>query len=190
MSYPKKTSRESILDSAIAYIETHGLAELSMRTLAAELGVTPNALYRYFASRAELEYAVADEAGKLLHAALIKAVGSKAPVDAMRGVAKAYLKFARQRPQLYALKMSYCTDDGNEPDSHKQLWDAMLALVGGLPLVGDWSAEDLAISLWAYLHGLIELDRANSLGGKRPEDAVEVGLDLFMAGLMARMAKP
>ena len=55
MSYPKKTSRETILEAAIGLIEAQGLDQLSMRALAAQLGVTPNALYRYFASKAELE---------------------------------------------------------------------------------------------------------------------------------------
>ena len=59
MSYPKKTSRETILEAAIGLIESNGVDELSMRSLAAQLGVTPNALYRYFASKQELEVAMA-----------------------------------------------------------------------------------------------------------------------------------
>ena len=73
MSYPKKISRETVLACAMGFVEEHGLAELSMRSLAAQLGVTPNALYRYFPSKAELEYAVADEVGKLLLQVLEKA---------------------------------------------------------------------------------------------------------------------
>lgn len=185
MSYPKKTSRETILESAIALIEASGLDQLSMRTLATELGVTPNALYRYFSSREDLEVAMADEAGRVLLVAMQKAVGKKAGVDAIRAVAKTYLKFARQRPALYELKMRYCKDESQEPESHQQLWDAMLALVDGLQ--GPWSAEDLAMTLWAYLHGLVELDRADMLDGRKPEVAVEVGLDVFLAGLMAQL---
>jgi len=46
MSYPKKISRETVLETALAFIESQGLAELSMRTLAGSLGVTPNPLER------------------------------------------------------------------------------------------------------------------------------------------------
>ena len=187
MSYPKKTSRETILESAIALIEASGLDQLSMRTLATELGVTPNALYRYFSSREDLEVAMADEAGRVLLVAMQKAVGQKVGVDAIRAVAKTYLKFARQRPALYELKMRYCKDESQEPESHQQLWDAMLGLVDGLQ--GPWAAEDLAMTLWAYLHGLVELDRADMLDGRKPEVAVEVGLDVFLAGLMAQAKK-
>jgi len=188
MSYPKKTSRETILEAAIGLIEAQGLNQLSMRTLAAQLGVTPNALYRYFASKGELEVAVADEAGRVLLTAMQKAVGQKVGLDAIRAVARTYLKFARQQPALYALKMRYCKDENEEPDSHKQLWAAMLALVDGLQ--GPWQAEDLAMNLWAYLHGLVELDRAELLGGRKPEAIIDIGLDLFLAGLMATQARP
>ncbi len=95
MSYPKKTSRETILEAAIGLIESNGVDELSMRTLAAQLGVTPNALYRYFSSKQELEVAMADEAGKMMLAAMQKAVGTQVGLDAVRAVAKTYLKFAR-----------------------------------------------------------------------------------------------
>jgi AcrR family transcriptional regulator len=183
MSYPKKTSRETILEAAIGLIESNGVDELSMRSLAAQLGVTPNALYRYFASKQELEVAMADEAGKMMLAAMQKAVGTQLGLVAVRAVAKTYLKFARQRPALYALKMRYCKDENDEPDSHKQLWDAMLALVAGMQ--GPWPLEDLAVTLWAYLHGLVALDQADLLEGRKPEVAVEVGLDVFLAGLMA-----
>jgi len=184
MSYPKKISRETILGSAMAYIEAHGLAELSMRTLAAELGVTPNALYRYFASKAELEYAMAEEAGRLLLSALEKAAARKDPAQAIQAVAKAYIKFARGNSELYAVKMRHCASDDGRPDSHDAVWDFVMQLAASLPT--PWSPEDLALSLWAFLHGMVELDRANLLDGRKPEAAMAVGLEVMLAGLMTR----
>lgn len=184
MSYPKKISRETILVSAMAYIEAHGLAELSMRTLAAELGVTPNALYRYFASKAELEYAMAEEAGRLLLSALEKAAARKDPAQAIQAVAKAYIKFARGNSELYAVKMRHCASDDSRPDSHDAVWDFVMQLAGSLPT--PWAPQDLALSLWAFLHGMVELDRANLLDGQKPEAAMAVGLEVMLAGLMTR----
>ncbi len=46
---------------AIAVLDTHGLDDLSMRKLAAELGVQPSALYHHFANKDALLAAVADE---------------------------------------------------------------------------------------------------------------------------------
>jgi AcrR family transcriptional regulator len=183
MSYPKKTSREAILAHAMAYVQDHGVAELSMRTLASDLGVTPNALYRYFASKAELEYAIADEVGKLLLAALEKAAAKNAMPAAIMDVAKAYIRFAHKHPEWYALKMRYCDDDGSEPDSHTDIWGFVIGLAASVPT--KWEAKDLALSLWAFLHGMVELARADLLDGQKPEHAIDVGLEVMLTGLMA-----
>jgi AcrR family transcriptional regulator len=185
MSYPKKISRETILETALAFIESQGLEALSMRTLAGNLGVTPNALYRYFPSKAELEFAMADEGGKLLLTALEQAATGLTPPDAMRAVARAYIRFARGYPQLYTTKMKHCGSALSKPGSHDAVWEFVISLANSLPT--PWDAKDLAMSLWAFLHGMVELDRANLLEGKPPEAAIEVGLDVMLTGLMARM---
>jgi AcrR family transcriptional regulator len=181
MSYPKKISSGTVLDCALSYVEAHGLAELSMRSLATELGVTPNALYRYFASKAELEYAMAEEGGKRLLVVLEKAAAKKSPDQAMVAVAKAYFKFARSNPELYALKMRHCRRE-SEPDSYDAVWRFVMSLASALPTC--WDAQDLAMSLWAFLHGMVELDRADMLHGRKPETTIDVGLQVMLAGLM------
>ncbi len=186
MSYPKKISRETILETAMAFIEDHGVAELSMRTLAGNLGVTPNALYRYFASKADLEYAMADEGGQLMLADLEQAAAGLAPPNDFRAVARAYIRFARRYPQLYAMKMQHCAANEDKPGSHDAIWDFVMQLAGKLPT--PWDPKDLAMSLWAFLHGMVELDRANLLEGRSPEATVEVGLDVMMAGLLAHIS--
>lgn len=186
MSYPKKISRETVLEHAMGFVEVHGQADLSMRTLASQLGVTPNALYRYFASKAELEYAVADEVGKLLLQVLQKAAAKKPAPTAIVDVAKAYIRFAHKHPEWYALKMRYCDDDGTEPDSHTDIWGFVMALAAALP--SKWDPKDLALSLWAFLHGMVELARADLLDGRKPESAIDVGLEVMLAGVMASIS--
>lgn len=53
--------RTDIVERAIAVLDTYGLADLSMRRLAGELGLQPSALYHHFASKQELLAVVADE---------------------------------------------------------------------------------------------------------------------------------
>jgi TetR/AcrR family tetracycline transcriptional repressor len=53
--------RADVVDRAIAALDDHGLDDLSMRRLAADLGVRPSALYHHFAGKDELLAAVADE---------------------------------------------------------------------------------------------------------------------------------
>lgn len=53
--------RSDVVDRAIAVLDEHGLAELSMRRLAGELGVRASALYHHVANKEALLAAVADE---------------------------------------------------------------------------------------------------------------------------------
>jgi len=184
MSYPKKISQDTVLDSALAYIEAHGEAALSMRTLAAQLDVTPNALYRYYASKADLVMALADEGSKRLLVVLEKAAARKSPDQAIQSVAKAYFKFARSNPELYAIKMRHCKRT-SEPASHDAVWAFVMQLASAIPTAFD--PMDLAMALWAFLHGMVELDRADMLDGRKPEQAIDAGMEVMLAGLMTRL---
>jgi TetR/AcrR family transcriptional regulator, tetracycline repressor protein len=53
--------RADIVARAIDALDAHGLAGLSMRTLAADLGIQASALYHHFAGKQALLAAVADE---------------------------------------------------------------------------------------------------------------------------------
>ena len=53
--------RPDVVEHALEVLDRHGLADLSMRRLAADLGVQPSALYWHFANKQALLAAVADE---------------------------------------------------------------------------------------------------------------------------------
>lgn len=55
-----KLDRQQIIDAAIAMIAVEGESGLAMRPLAARLGVTPMAIYRYFADRDALLLALVE----------------------------------------------------------------------------------------------------------------------------------
>ncbi|MDN4172785.1 TetR family transcriptional regulator [Nocardioides sp. SOB77] len=56
-----RNHREDVVDQALRVLDTYGLADLTMRRLAKELGVQPSALYHHFPSKQLLLAAVADE---------------------------------------------------------------------------------------------------------------------------------
>ena len=53
--------RGDVVERALEVLDRHGLADLTMRRLGAELGVQPSALYHHFANKQTLLAAVADE---------------------------------------------------------------------------------------------------------------------------------
>ncbi|MGW0120301.1 TetR/AcrR family transcriptional regulator C-terminal domain-containing protein [Streptomyces sp. NPDC003327] len=60
MPRPRSLTPDALAAAALAVIDRDGLAALSMRSVAAELGMSPMGLYRYVADREELEGLVVD----------------------------------------------------------------------------------------------------------------------------------
>lgn len=181
MAFPAKTSADEIRRTALDAVERGGAAKLSMRELSAEVGVAPNALYRYFPDRDALLAAVADDGARLLLAALERAAGRRAGVSALRAVADAYLAFAAGRPALYALVMTpHQHPEGHDP-AHDALWRFVVGRAAGA--VGAARAPAAAVSLWAYLHGVAGLKHAGLLGAHKPKAATREGLAALLQGL-------
>ncbi len=181
MPYPSKTSREAILDTAVRQVEREGLAKLSLRSLASSLELAPNALYRYFPTRAHLEAAIANEGISRLHAALARAAAKGDAEQSIRRVAKAYVDFAKNNPALYNVLMTPSSVPEEEPPAHDQMWEFSVHLMSGL--TGSQAAPQAAVALWAFLHGFVALDQGGVFGPQKPRAAFPFGLDAFLAGL-------
>lgn len=199
MPYPAKTSPDAIRGAAFDLLEREGAGALSVRGVAAALGLAPTALYHHFAGRGALLAAVADEASRRVHAAVLRALrrrpeaaalggaaGTRAAAEARAGArafADAYLAFARRHPAVYdVLNMRHETleRDDREPAAHDALWATLVELL--TPLAGA-AAPAAGVAFWGLLHGTLGLERAGLLGGKKPHDAVDLGVEAFLAGL-------
>ena len=54
----------------------------------------------------------------------------------------------------------------------------------------SWDPRDLALSLWALLHGMVELAQADMLDGRKPEAALKTALEVMLAGLATGFTPP
>jgi AcrR family transcriptional regulator len=165
MAYPSKTDRETILAAAVEQLEQKGLRGLSLRSLAASLELAPTALYRYFADRSILESALAAEVSRLLHASMQRSVRKAAPEQTIRGIAHAYLAFARKHPNLYELLLLPCEAKGEEATFQVNLWNFVVEHVTAL--TGPSHANEASIALWALLHGIAQLEAAKIFGTEK-----------------------
>jgi len=178
MPYPSKTDRETILAAAVDQAALQGLERLSMRSLAASLGLAPNALYRYFADKAQLESAISAEAANRLHQELAAASGKCGPEQALLRMARAYLHFARTNRFLYEIFMA-CRSKSTEDDQpHERLWGYVVMQVA--KLCGEAKAAECSVALWAFLHGFAELDSAGAIDGGKPASSFEFGLKAWI----------
>ena len=105
--YHKGNVREDLIEAAERLLQEEGLAALSVRRVAREVGVVPSAVYNHFENREALLTAVAADGYQRL-----EQLGNKmersltAPEQTLRDLARAYLRFAAENPNLYRLMFS------------------------------------------------------------------------------------
>jgi AcrR family transcriptional regulator len=188
MSYPSKTDRQTILAVAIDQVVRHGINKLAVRSVAAELGLAPNALYRYFDNLAALEAALADESRNRLLAALREAAGTQSAESTIRSIAEAYLRFSREQPELFALTLRPGTSEADEEPSHLKSWHFTLGHV--TRLYGAERAPEATVALWAFLHGMTALEAAGVFGETKPASSFEFGLGMWIEASFSEKNRP
>jgi AcrR family transcriptional regulator len=187
MPFPAKTTPDAILQAALEMLSETGLEGLSLRNLATRLKIKAPSLYRHFADRAALEAALVTEGATRLHAQL-EGIQAKTPQSTVKIAANRYLDFATENPALYQL-MNQPLRSGRQytpSGSPKALWNLMLDMMSAV--TGNPDDTAATVSLWAFLHGYISLERSGAFGESGPRGAFQVGLDALLAGFTARRA--
>lgn len=175
MAYPAKTDRESILAVALEQVESEGLESLAIRSVAAKLGLAPNALYRYFENLSALELAVAEAIRLQMLEVLQKVVGRKRPTESIRALSEAYLRFARERPRAFALYLK--NSDSQTPQCAK---NTEFFVEQVTRLYGAERARMASHALWAQIHGLAVLLGAGVLPWEEAHDRLKFGLKVWI----------
>jgi AcrR family transcriptional regulator len=177
MPYPSKTNAEEILKVALELLETD-VSSLSMRNLATRLNMKAPSLYRHFSDKETLELALIAEGAKAMKTELEKVSRGLKANQAVTEVAKAYLKFAKQRPALYTLMMSKLT---SPEGAGKDLWNFVLELLS--QITKRKNDTPAAVAFWSFLHGFSVLENSGMFGASGPRGGLEVGLEAFLNGL-------
>jgi len=180
VSYPKQIDADAVLASGLELLEANPFPEISLRAVAARLGVKAPSLYRYFPDKAALERAILGAVHGLLHERLAEAAAGKDGEEGFRAITLAYLEFARERSQLYF----FLTERSAEPDTStegKELWRFLLSWVGRLS--GDADDTDHAVAVWSFLHGFASLEHAGRFGKSGPRGGFDRGLEALIESM-------
>jgi AcrR family transcriptional regulator len=197
-------SRDKIVAAALDLIDAEGLAALSTRRLAAELGVRGPSLYNHFPAKDELLEAVADA---VVADVDISALSEQPWPQALRAWAASYHATLARHPNLvpvivhgparrpHALKMADAVhgaliDAGWPPREATRIGALMRYFVAGSALASFAAGfpPDPELYSGAYPH----LAQAHRLAEHRElvdEGAFATGLDALVAGLELRFAQ-
>ena len=160
--------RGEIIAAASSLLAELGDAnQLSMRAVAAAVGVTPPSIYRHFADKQALLVAVLRERWDELREALAKAAADvDDPFEALRRIGLTYLDFAEGHPGHYRVLFSAAAPAGvsEERAQHPAgaafsiLLDAVQrCLDAGASVPPGRTSWFLATQIWISGHGLVDL---------------------------------
>lgn len=145
---------------------------MTLRRLAREVGTSTMAIYTHFGSMEELRREVRKEGFARLRSRLGQVEETKDPVADLIVLGAAYYLSAMAAPNLY--RAMFLDGPVDEEDLDTGL-DTFMYLVNGLsrcqdagrlPNTAGIEAADLAVDLWAVVHGLVSLQ----LAGLLPEE--------------------
>ena len=168
--------RDRLCEAAERLFAGKGPEAVTMRQLAAELGVSPMTPYRYFKDKDDILAAVRTMGFDRFAEALETAYATEGDARA-RGAAvgEAYVTFAFEHPQTYKLMFDmYQPDEDAYPElkraaqrARATMSDYVKALVESGHLAGD--PERIGEMFWASTHGCIVLEMTGKLppGGAR-----------------------
>jgi AcrR family transcriptional regulator len=154
-------------------LETDGLDALTMRRVAARLGIREPSLYKHVRGREELLANVVSSGMRELAAGRLEAVRwATGGAEALARLAADQREFAARHPHLYRLMF-----DRPFPT---ELLSRMPDAEAWRPVVDVLGSRDRVWAAFAFAHGMLELERTGRLRpGPQLEAVWRVGLDAF-----------
>jgi AcrR family transcriptional regulator len=156
--------RDEILDATTELLlETGHAKAVSIRSVAQRVGVTPPSIYLHFSDKDALLDAVCARYFEKLDEEMQRAAaGQTTPLDVLRALGQAYVRFALQTPELYRIAtMSESRPDSNiDVTLNSAAFAHMRAGVQAMMDDGIYATDDttrVALELWAAAHGVAAL---------------------------------
>lgn len=169
----KERRRTEILDATLKVAGRVGLDALTMDEVAREARLSRGLLYVYFRDRSDLYLGLCERSLCLLHERFTAVTATmNTGRERLVAMGRAYVEFARECPQQFEVLARFeasdpagATDEGNMPAClaagacvHSLMTDALLAGISDGSVAATVGPPDtVAISLWALMHGVIQI---------------------------------
>lgn len=189
MPQKAKFSKQTIAEAALKIAEERGVEFISARAIAAELNSSARPIFTVFKNMDEV-YAEVTEAADAIYQSYVKA-GLDEQI-AFKGVGKAYIRFAAERPKLFSLL--FMSERAHTPSIDSVLgniegsYEKILHSITDNYAVNRDAAIRLYKHLWIYSHGIAVLinTKTCSFGESEISDMLT---DVFISLLKAEMER-
>jgi AcrR family transcriptional regulator len=193
-------TREAIATAARDILVTEGLHAVSLRRVAASLGVTAPALYAHVIDKRDLLQGIVEREIDELIERFARA-GGDSPLARLRAMAIAYVEYGLQNPDLFRAMFLFRPELTNEPRADEpalacKVYDAFLDGVRLAQSSGDLDHGDpqlAALTVWTTAHGVVTTLLTGpilhlDLKEKLAEAAVDASLTGLRNGSLATVA--
>lgn len=192
----KQLTREAVVAAARDQLRSDGLQGLSLRKIAAQLGVTAPALYAHVDDKADLLGAIAQDGfDELIQR--FEAIETTDPIERIREQSTAYIDQALADPELFRLMFTFRPRTLEVPGIDNELPGATRAFELGEKVVreaiesGDLPTERdpllTALTLWVAVHGL---STVLLMGAELDDDMCRQLTDLTINDLLTGLRQP
>jgi AcrR family transcriptional regulator len=209
---PASQRRAQILEVARDLFSREGIDETSMRNIAGRAGVSPAVLYRHFADKDALLFALTEAFFDRLIAAFDAALGGERdPVGRLRALMRAYAGFGIDNPHEYRLTFMTALprlQRGAEMQAFRERNRVGAAVdLGEIPrgivcfgmlercvldavnagATSETDAAALTEAVWASGHGLVSLVITHDSFRFTPRDQlISISIEIMLNGLLKR----
>lgn len=174
-SYHHGNLRQELLRCAEEHLKRNGIAKLSLRALARDIGVSQTAPYRHFEDKDALLAALATEGFERLFSVVGPSIANAHadPQEALFELGMTYVRFAGEHTEVFRLMFGPGLQPRNQyPELFKAGREAIYTvrkLIERVYASDQLSSEEItarAQTCWAGVHGVatLTLDHADSFG--------------------------
>lgn len=183
----REEARRAILDATEALLIEAGGEAFGVRALAARCGYTAPTIYHYFGDKDGLIDALLEERFARLLAEVHRVPQGDDPVENLRGMLRAYLRFGERNPAFYRVILATRRDGPDRsPPSVEAAVEVMMRpwqQLSAAGRLGDTSPEAASQAFWALIHGLTALRVARPDHDWVP-DLTEIAVEAMLRGMV------
>jgi AcrR family transcriptional regulator len=186
----REATKAEILDAAWAIVRKDGLAALSLRDLARQVGMRAPSLYQYFDSKHAIYDAMFAQGNRALVDRVNAFTETGEPEQNLRCVARIFVEFAVEDPARYQLLFQR-TIPGFEPSPESYGLAVSLVQRGADQLAAAGFDHPQVMDMWtALVAGLAAQQVSNDPGGTRWVGLIDDAVDMFFAYMRQPRRKP
>jgi AcrR family transcriptional regulator len=191
-----RLSRQAIIETARDLLAAEGIEAVSLRRVAAALGVTAPALYAHVTDKRDLLEGIADQEG-LRVMDRVNSVSGTEPLAVVRARCLAYVAYAKENPALFKALFMVRPELTHDPTQDERVAReaADTFAVGAAPvyelaktgMLGDVDPNLAALAIWTATHGVASVILAGpQFDPELERSLVETVINSVIAGLTQR----